>query len=224
MANDEEFENYPDIDVSGQSDAPSAGRGSGTGKKDGKKKNSAKLEAFDWVQCAVGAIVFGIFMFIFFLRVVYVDGGSMLPTLQNYDQLVTSNLFYTPKDGDVVVVRSMSYGDSPLVKRVIATGGQTVDIDFDSGVVYVDGVALEEPYTNSPTTAREDFSGPVTVPEGKLFVMGDNRNASKDSRNDDVGMVDERCVIGKVLGILIPSDLPDEGRPRDWSRIGSIYN
>lgn len=207
-------------DVPDEAGKPEAAPSGGRRKKAGS--DSAKLEAYDWIQCVVSAMVFGIMAFLFLLRVVYVDGGSMKPTLLHNDQLITSNFLYTPKAGDVVVLRADGYGRGPLVKRIIATGGQTVDIDFDAGIVYVDGAALEEPYVNGPTTVREDFEGPVKVPEGCLFVLGDNRGSSTDSRDRDVGMVDERCVIGRVLGILIPA--ADGNNGRDWTRIGSIYD
>ena len=190
-----------------------------------KKKDSGKMELYDWIQCVVVALVAGILVFMFFVRVVNVKGNSMYPTLHDEDKILTSNFLYTPKPGDVVVVQTDSYGPEPLVKRVIAVEGQTVDIDFDLGVVYVDGVALDEPYVASPTTVREDFDGPVTVPEGCLFLMGDNRNRSTDSRTSSIGMVDTRCVIGRVLMIVFPSENTDSfgtrGR-RDLSRIGSV--
>ena len=93
----------------------------------------------------------------------------------------------------------------PIVKRVIATEGQTVDIDFEEGVVYVDGVALDEPYVNSTTNERENFTEPVTVPEGCVFVMGDNRNRSTDSRSAAIGCVDTRYIIGKAPSSGIPA-------------------
>ena len=186
-----------------------------------KPADEAKMELYDWLQCIVSAIVVGILLFMFGLRVVNVKGHSMEPTLLDTDMIVTSNLFYTPKNGDVVVLQTDSYGPDPLVKRVIATGGQTVDIDFEAGIVYVDGVALDEPYIAEPTAVREDFEGPVEVPEGCLFLMGDNRNRSTDSRTSSIGMVDERCVIGKVLFIISPANSPIYGR--DMSRLGSIY-
>ncbi len=193
-----------------------SGRGKGSG---------AKMELYDWVQCIVGALVLGIIIFMFGVRVVNVKGSSMYPTLHTQDKILTTNLFYTPKPGDIVVVQTNTYGPEPLVKRVIAVGGQTVDIDFDAGVVYVDGEAQDEPYVNSPTTQREDFVGPVTIPEGSMFLMGDNRNRSSDSRSSDIGLVDERCVIGKVLMIVFPSNLGEYYEPvkRELSRLGSVY-
>ncbi len=195
-------------------------------KKDGvKSKKDSKMELYDWIQCVVMALVVGILVFMFFVRVVNVKGNSMYPTLHDEDKILTTNFLYTPKAGDVVVVQTNSYGPDPLVKRVIATEGQTVDIDFDRGIVYVDGVALDEPYIAAPTMEREDFSGPVTVPEGCLFLMGDNRNRSTDSRTESIGMVDTRCVIGRAVMIVYPSNIVDDmgtQSKRDLSRIGSI--
>ena len=190
-------------------------------KKTRKDPTDGKLEFFDWVQCVVVALVVGILIFMHCFRIVNVDGLSMYSTLNHGDKIITSNLFYTPQAGDIVVVQTDRYGPEPLVKRIIATGGQTIDIDFDSGIVYVDGVALDEPYVNSLTLEREDFDGPIQIPEGYLFLMGDNRNRSTDSRSDMVGLVDERCVIGKVYLIIMPG--ADESGNRDWSRIGSVY-
>jgi signal peptidase I len=145
----------------------------------------------------------------------------MMQTLQNGDKVIISNLFFTPKNGDIVFIKTREYGDTPLVKRVIATEGQTVDIDFREGIVYLDGQPLEEDYTNTPTNLQEDFKGPVTVPEGCIFVMGDNRNNSTDSRSAGVGLIDTRDVLGKVLLVLVPG-LGYELH-RDFSRIGSVY-
>lgn len=180
----------------------------------------ARMEFFDWIQCIVSAVIFGILVFVFIGRVMGVDGTSMVPTLHHNDKFVMSNLFYTPKAGDIVVIKTDAFGDTPIVKRIIATEGQTVDINFDLGVVYVDGVALEEPYTNAPTLAREDFVGPVKVPPGHVFVMGDNRNASTDSRSSLVGLVDTRRILGRVLIILLPAE--DFTGKEFWSRIGPV--
>ena len=186
-----------------------------------RQKNEDRMELYDWVQCLVTAIVAGILIFVFLVRIMGVIGPSMLKTLVEGDKIVVSDLFYTPKVGDIVVVEKESFGEEPIVKRIIAEAGQTVDIDFEEGVVYVDGRKLDEPYTNTPTNIQEDFAGEVTVPEGCVFVMGDNRNSSTDSRCDRIGMVDTRCIIGKVLMVLIPGNGYDG--TRDWSRIGSVY-
>ena len=190
--------------------------------KPGKQKNdSEKMELQDWLQCLVIALLVSILLFVFVARIVSVEGTSMVPTFLHTDRVLISNLCYAPSTGDVVVLQTDSYGGEPLIKRVIATEGQTIDIDFEAGVVYVDGVALDEPYTAAPTYERLDFSGPVTVPDGCVFVMGDNRNGSTDSRDDRIGMVDCRCILGKVLFILQPA--ADHSGFRDWSRFGNVY-
>ena len=147
-----------------------------TGNENKKKNGSAnKLDIFDIAQCVISAVVVGIMVFLFVFRVIGVKGDSMYSTLHNGDRVVTSGILYEPKVGDIVILKS-DYYDQPLVKRVIATENQTVDIDFTDGVVYVDGEMIEEPYISEPTYVDEGFSGPVTVPDGCLFVMGDNRN------------------------------------------------
>lgn len=188
---------------------------------DNKKKKEEPMTLFDWVQCLVVALVIGVLAFMFVGRVTGVSGSSMYPTLHDTDKLIISNMFYTPEAGDIVVLQTDSFSKDPIVKRVIATEGQTVDIDFDRGIVYVDGKALDEPYTYCPTNDRQDFKGEVTVPEGCIFVMGDNRNGSTDSRTNRIGMVDERCVIGKVYMILIPGNTKED--PFDITRFGSVY-
>ncbi len=161
-------------------------------------------ETLDWIQCIVSALVVCILVFTFAFRVVGVIGSSMVPTLEERDRLVISKLFYTPKRGDIVVLRKQEFKDEPLVKRVIATEGETIDIDFTEGIVYVDGVALDEPYVNALVHEPEDFTEPVTVPEGCVFVMGDNRNKSTDSRCAVIGCVDTRLILGKADFRLMP--------------------
>ena len=154
----------------------------------------------------------GYLVFVFLFRIVDVSGDSMNPTLTNGDKLVVSDVFYKPKQGDIVIFRKDEYKPEALVKRVIATEGQTVEIDFDRGRVYVDGELLDEPYIAEPTRNQLDFKGAQTVPEGCVFVMGDNRNASSDSRKAEIGMVDERLIVGKVLLRVFPLDsigIPD---------------
>jgi signal peptidase I len=127
----------------------------------------------------------------------------MTNTLQDGDWLVAVQKSEYER-GDIIIITQPNYFNEPLIKRVIATEGQTVDIDFTEGVVYVDGVALDEPYINAPTHEPEDFTEPVTVPEGCVFVMGDNRNRSTDSRSERVGCLDERLILGKVFLRLTP--------------------
>lgn len=185
----------------------------------GKSTDDGKIDLYDFLQCVITAVVIGIMIFVFAFRVIGVDGKSMYSTLHHGDKVIVSGLFYTPKQGDIIILKTEMY-EKPLVKRIIATENQTVDIDFQSGVVYVDGQALEEPYTYEPTYVDEGFVGPVTVPEGCVFVMGDNRNGSNDSRNSRIGFIDERSIFGKVYFLLFPG--VDQGGP-DWSRIGSVY-
>ena len=158
------------------------------------------------------------------LRVVVVSGPSMKNTLYDGDWLVViNNLFYRePKAGDIVVASKDAFEDgNPIIKRVIATEGQTVDIDFSEGTVYVDGVALDEPYTLTPTNLAEGVPFPVVVSEGSLFVMGDNRNGSKDSRSYEIGLVDEREILGRAVFLVFPGTSGGLVK-RDFSRIGVL--
>ena len=165
-----------------------------------------RLEIYDWLQCIVFALVACILVFVFFFRTIDVVGHSMEPTLMEGDKLIVTNLFYEPEYGDIVILRKDSFGEQPIVKRVIATEGQVIDIDFEEGIVYVDGEALDEPYIAEKTTRELDFDGKVTVPDGCVFVMGDNRNKSTDSRDDSIGMVDTRYIIGHELIRILPLD------------------
>ena len=162
--------------------------------------------------------------FLVFFRIIVVSGPSMKQTLLDGDYLLLiSNLFYhDPKQGDVVVVSKRSYDDGkPIVKRVIATEGQIVDMDFENGIVYVDGLPLEEDYVNTPTNLDEGNVFPQIVEEGCVFVMGDNRNNSKDSRSPEIGQVDTREVLGKVALLLFPGT--DGGnQERNMQRIGTV--
>ena len=161
---------------------------------------------FDWVQSVVVAIVALCAVFTFVLRPVRVDGDSMNPTLTDGDWLLLSAFDLNPEYGEIIVSTQPNHTSSgePVIKRVIATGGQTVDIDFTRGIVYVDGTALEEPYIKELTYRSFDIDFPLTVPEGYLFVMGDNRNDSLDSRTSRIGLVDERYVLGSVKLRIYP--------------------
>lgn len=187
-----------------------------------RKKGSSRMELFDWVSCIVTALIFGVLIFVFLGRTIGVDGRSMLQTLYHNDRVIMSNLMYTPGNGDIVVFQSASemFHGTPLVKRVIAIEGQTIDICDDTGGVYIDGRALSEPYIQSATTGRLDFDGPVTIPTGYVFVMGDNRLSSTDSREDVVGLVDTRQILGRVSFVLVPG--ADHAGNRDWSRFGFV--
>ena len=157
-------------------------------------------------------------------RIVVVSGSSMYRTLIDGDYLLlVSNVFYQrPEQGDIVVASKQSFdGGAPIVKRVIATEGQTVDIDFESGIVYVDGIAQEEAYTYTPTNLDEGVTFPQVVEEGHVFLLGDNRNHSRDSRSPEIGQVDKREILGKAVLLFMPGT--NEGNdPWDLSRIGVL--
>lgn len=171
---------------------------------DKDQSRAAAAETYDWIQCLVSALLVCVLMFAFFVRIIGIKGPSMQPTFHNGDSVIISDLFFKPQYGDVVVLRKLTFQREPIIKRVIATEGQTVDIDFDAGIVYVDGQALDEPYIAEATHNRIDFAGKITVPENCVFVMGDNRNDSTDSRSSLIGCVDKRCIMGKVLIRILP--------------------
>ena len=170
-----------------------------------KSREKLRSEIYDWVQSLITALMICIVLFLFFVRVIDVSGDSMNPSLFDGNKMLVSDLFYKPKAGDVVIFKKDSYDPGKaLVKRVVAVGGQTVNIDFDTGIVYVDGEPLDEPYTADLTYNKLDFMGPWRVPEGCVFVMGDNRNASTDSRDKRIGNVDERLIIGRAYVVVYP--------------------
>ena len=168
-------------------------------------REKSRREIYDWIYCLSVALITCVVIFSFFIRLIDVRGTSMNPTLNNGDKMLVSGLFYEPKAGDVVVFKKNEYDpERALVKRVIATEGQVINMDFDRGIVYVDGVPLEEDYIMELTTNKIDFIGPQTVPKGCVFVMGDNRNASTDSRKKEIGMVDTRLILGKAYAVVYP--------------------
>lgn len=199
---DESFGGYDDDATF--SVTPEDGENSEDGEQEQKQPGRGLL---DWAQALALAISAIVIIFTFFARIIGVDGDSMNPTLINRDRLIISNIAYDPTPGDIVVIHVEGYSE-PLIKRVIATEGQTVMLAPDEGLVYVDGVALDEPYTAEAT--RKNYDTPaytdIVVPDGCIFVMGDNRNHSSDSRSSTVGMVDERQVIGRALWRLFPLD------------------
>ena len=191
--------------------------------KEQDEEQAGGRDLYEWVQALVCSVLAVVLLFTFVIRMIGVDGHSMVPTLQDGDRLLVLNsmLYDDYKYGDIVVLRKSSFLSEPIVKRVIATEGQTVDIDFDAGVVYVDGQALEEDYINEPTCLEEGTEFPLTVPEGSIFVMGDNRNRSSDSRDSRLGTVDTRYVIGKAVFLAFPGANEATGK-KELSRIGVI--
>ena len=170
-------------------------------------------ELYEWLQLFLGCVVAAVVLFNCVARLTRVDGASMDNTLQNGEIMLIWSLGYTPEQGDIVVLNKTSvllpHWTEPraIVKRVVATGGQTVDIDYASGTVYVDGSPLDEPYIREEM--RLPF-GPTMqgthweVPEGSVFVMGDNRNNSTDSRDTQLGPVDADYILGKAVLALWP--------------------
>lgn len=183
-------------------------------------QSSVLMYLHDLVYLLAGLIL----AFLLLFRVVVVSGTSMNHTLLDGDflLLLSSTFYHDPQYGDIIVASKESFDDgAPIVKRVIATEGQVVDIDFHAGIVYVDGIPLDEPYTLTGTNAEEGVSFPLTVDEGCLFVMGDNRNGSKDSRHPEIGLVDKREVLGKVFFLFLPGTNTGQEK-QDFNRIGVV--
>ncbi len=177
--------------------------------------SSRTKDVFEWLDVVVTALIAVVLVFSFVFRVATIEGDSMLNTLVEGEKVVISDFNYTAKAGDIVVisrnaensVEGSTTSQGPIIKRVIATENQTVDIDFEKGIVYVDGKALKERYISTPTTRKDDLEFPAIVPEGCIFVLGDNRVVSLDSRSSQIGnngMVDTRYVLGKAVLRIFP--------------------
>ena len=192
--------------------------------KEPEKKYTPQQSLMLYLHDLIYLLTAIILIFTLIFRIVVVSGPSMFDTLMDGDYLLLlSNTFYhNPKQGDVVVLSKETYDNgTPIVKRVIATEGQSVDIDFVSGTVYVDGKELTEPYTHTPTNMQEGMKFPLTVDKGCIFVMGDNRNESKDSRDPEIGLVDTRQVLGKAIILFLPGDHRGTQK-RDFDRVGVV--
>ena len=163
----------------------------------------------DWCSSIMASFVVIFVIFCFLFRVVQVSGSSMLQTLKNGDWLIVSSVGDDIRFGDIVVATSPTYDGGPIIKRVIGVEGDEIYIDFDRGEVLVNGVVLDEPYINTPTNIRYDVEFPVTVPENCVFLMGDNRNGSLDSRSTTIGMVEEEYVLGRVITRILPFEKID---------------
>lgn len=170
--------------------------------KKSKTNGKDKLGVFEIFEAIIAALIVITVLFTFFFRVFNVDGPSMKPTLQHNDKVIVSTIGYKAERGDIVVISEAADLDEPIVKRIIAVGGDVVDINFTTGVVTVNGT--EEDYTDELTSQQFDIAFPITVPEGTVFVLGDNRGNSLDSRSTRVGCVDERYIVGKVLFRFFP--------------------
>ena len=177
-----------------------------------KKENEPEEQAtlgqslYSWLQAVAPVIIGIVLVFTFVGRLTPVDGPSMEPTLWHGDMMVVRSLGYTPKQGDVVVLtKPFENITGPIVKRVIAVGGQTVEIDYAANTIYVDGEEIPQGYILEPMEQKSwQTISTITVPEGEVFVMGDNRNVSNDSRNPDLGTVDTRYILGKAELVLFP--------------------
>lgn len=188
------------------------------------KKEEAGGFLFDALEMFVWALAILLLVFTFAFRLCRVEGASMENTLYNGENLLLYSFAYEPRQDDIVVFHLTDAEpnlEKMLVKRVIATGGQTVRIDFKNNTITVDGVLYEDEHATLKNNAnkiveqylyfRPDWkydsktdSMTVTIPEGHLFVLGDNRNFSRDSRDSDIMFVDERCVLGKVILRVVP--------------------
>lgn len=161
---------------------------------------------FDIVRAVAFALVFVAILLTFVFRLVNVDGHSMMDTLYDKDKVVVTSFMYKPENGDVVVISHGAEYNTPLIKRVIATEGQTIRVDAEKGQVIVDNVVLDEPYIKELVTTAGQAENTITVPKGMVFVMGDNRNHSMDSRDPKIGLINVNDIIGKAQYVLFPFD------------------
>ena len=176
------------------------------------KQDSITLSEFifEWAGAIFTALIVVFLVLTFFVRQVTVSGSSMTDTLQNTDRLLVTNFMYTPQNGDIVVISHGSRYSDPIIKRVIAVSGQRLDINYDTNEVIVDGIVQYEPYIKGTTrqlsnsVSLEDYNN--IIPEGYLFVMGDNRESSLDSRSKDIGLIPVSNVIGKAQIFIYPFD------------------
>jgi len=191
-----------------------------------KNKNSWQKDILLYIHDLTGMLAVIMLVFLLLFRMVIVSGSSMYSTLWDGDWilLISGTFYQEPEYGDIIVACKDSFNDGEaIIKRVIATEGQTVDIDFEAGIVYVDGVALSEDYTYTPTNIQEGIEFPVTIAEGCIFAMGDNRNGSRDSRDPSIGMIDTREILGKALFLIFPGTGEKANTaPRDFHRIGAL--
>lgn len=189
-------------------------------------KSVVTSTVFDWLGSLFMALICVLILMSFFFRIIDVDGPSMEPTLINTDKVVITDLFYTPHQGDIVVISHGERYEKALIKRVIATEGQDLQIDFENNKVYVDGKLQNEDYIQGVTRIGDRSAEEVNgiVPEGKVFVMGDNRTVSLDSRFNEVGLINVSDIIGKAQLDIIPHSYSSEGTPKlDLSKIRYLY-
>lgn len=168
-------------------------------------KRKKWYQAYDMAGSILAALVIIFVIFTFLFRAVSVVGSSMVPTLANGDWLLVSAQSEYER-GDIIIITQPNDRNEPLVKRIVALGGETIDINFATHEVTVNGEVLDEPYIYEPTALSYDIDFPYHVPEGCVFAMGDNRNDSLDSRSSRIGPIDERYILGKAIVRILPFD------------------
>ena len=182
--------------------------------KNNSSKKSRVSNIFEWLDVVVASVVVVVIIFTFVFRMVAIDGDSMNNTLINGERVIITNMFYEPKRGDIVVISRNTENSSvvgtykqPIIKRVIAVEGDIVDIDFELGHVYVNNQLLEEKYIKEPTYRKGDVKFPLVVKENCVFVLGDNRNNSADSRSSEMGdngQIDVKYILGHAVLRIFP--------------------
>ena len=168
-------------------------------------KSTPNQGLFEWLQSIVPMFLIVLALLTFVGRTIGVQGPSMSPTLLEGDRMIVRVILYTPRHGDMIIFSKQNFQDGEaIVKRVIALEGDVVDINTETGIVYVNGLPLDEPYTSGPTYHPGDISYPFTVPPGHVFAVGDHRGGSQDSRHSEIGPVDEREIVGQVVAVFFP--------------------
>ena len=172
------------------------------------KADGAVAGIYDWIKCVIFAISIVVICLTFVFRLVDVEGHSMNDTLVTKDKVLVTSLFYQPHNNDIVVISHGAVYKKPIIKRVIATEGQTLQLDYENEKIIVDGIEIDEPYVKEATFSGNygNLTPPEVIPEGKIFVLGDNRRISLDSRSSEIGLIDVKDVIGKAQFVAFPFD------------------
>lgn len=209
------IDNFDDVDSPEPHDSKSRRSSMSPPVNTVKERTDAVSSSFEWIQVLLIPLMIIIILMTFVFRIVNVDGSSMMNTLHDSDLVLVTNFLYEPENGDIVVISHGQEYATPIIKRVIAKAGQTVKIDYENNQVIVDGVAIDEPYIAEAmidNPSENNLEIPEVIPEGMIFVMGDNRNHSLDSRSQRIGLINETDVIGKAQFIFFP-----------FNRFGYLY-